>query len=421
VAEDALPPVVNAVVDDDSTDRDGGDSDDEGEMSSLHVIAVAQRMINDNECNQVDSLEDAERIILSSIDDAEYKIDDDIGVPSGEGTVTAVIPGSPDTWVPPQPPPTFTGYVPKHDAPSEDDIDNPAQWSMYTFTATFDKKNKYLYHTTPSNARVVPMNTSGKREVNGWEFHYQNWTADEEVKQTYAREGAAYPNLKPTSRAGCLDVNVLKKHGLNAARVRSDPLFFFQLLFPICNPMESGVTDDHRHPYFSNVVSFTNMYAYWKGAGSGYGKDFPPVSITELVHWTGVPIRNGALDGKQSTLKHRWNRLDPRFDSTIANSDISNERWRQIKRYFKLSVGLLEKQKGTAGYDPCVKYDYIWRCLVHNMNYVTAQADLDCSIDETTWGFAGYSGEAGGRLMNKPVSKGKSQHCLTNVGTTILL
>ena len=411
VAEDAVPPPhVNICVDEDSTDhRDGGDSDDEGEMSGLHVIAVARRMIDDNECNQVESSEDAERIILSNVGGGECEIDDDIGEPSGgEGTVTAVIPGSPDNWVPPQPPLSFTGYVQKHDAPSEDAIDNPAGWSMYTFTATFDKKNKYMYHTTPSKARVVPMNSSGKREVNGWEFHYQNWSADEDVKRTYARDGAVYPNLRPASRAGCLDVNVFKKHGLNAARVRSDPLFFFQMLFPICNPMESGVTDDHRHPYFSNVVSFTNMYAYWKGAGSGYGNDFPPVSITELVQWTGVPIRNGALDGKQSTLKHRWNRLDPRFDSAISNSMISNSRWRQIKRYFKLSVGLLETQKGMPGYDPCVKYDYIWRCLVHNMNYVTARADLDCTIDETTWGFSGYSGEAGGRLMNKPVSKGKT-------------
>jgi hypothetical protein len=333
--------------------------------------------------------------------DGEYEINDDIGEASGKGTVTAVIPGSPDNWVPPQPPPSFTGYVQKHDAPSEDDI-NPAQWSMFTFTATFDKKNKYLYHTTPSNARVVPINSSGKRDLNGWEFHYQNWSADEEVKQTYARGGATCQNLKPKSRAGCLDVNVLKKHGLNAARFHSDPLFFFQMIFPICNPMESGVTDDHHHPYFSNVVPFTNMYAYWKGAGSGYGNDFPPVSITKLVHWTGVPIWNGALDGKQSTLKHQWNRLDPRFDSAITNSIISNERWRQIKGYFKLSVGLLEKPRGTTGYDPCVKYDYIWRCLVHNMNYVTAQADLDCTIDETTWGFSGYSGKAGSRLKNKP-------------------
>lgn len=41
------------------------------------------------------------------------------------------------------------------------------------------------------------------------------------------------------------------------------------------------------------------------------------------------------------------------------------------------------------------------------MNNVTARADLDQTIDESTWGFAGFLAEAGGHLLNKPVSKGK--------------
>jgi hypothetical protein len=57
-------------------------------------------------------------------------------------------------------------------------------------------------------------------------------------------------------------------------------------------------------------------------------------------------------------------------------------------------------------YDPCVKYDFIFKCLIHNMNYVTLRDDLDGTIDETTWGFGGYCGEAGGRLRDKKVSKG---------------
>ena len=69
-------------------------------------------------------------------------------------------------------------------------------------------------------------------------------------------------------------------------------------------------------------------------------------------------------------------------------------------------MGIEEKKRGQDGYDPCVKYNYIYQCLVHNMNYVTKRADADCTIDETTWGFTGYSGDAGGRLMNKPKCKG---------------
>ena len=61
-------------------------------------------------------------------------------------------------------------------------------------------------------------------------------------------------------------------------------------VFPFCNPTKSGIADDHCMPYFSNTVGFTNMYAYWKGAGSGYSHEFPPVLIPEMVHWLGVPI-----------------------------------------------------------------------------------------------------------------------------------
>jgi len=80
---------------------------------------------------------------------------------------------------------------------------------------------------------------------------------------TYVRAGARFGDLKPESRKGCLDINVLRKHGLNAERMRHNPLFFYQLLFPFCAPSDSGVADNHRMPNYSNVSVFTNMYAMW--------------------------------------------------------------------------------------------------------------------------------------------------------------
>ena len=62
-----------------------------------------------------------------------------------------------------------------------------------------------------------------------------------------------------------------------------------------------------------------------------------------------------------------------------------------------------------AGYDPAYKYDLIFRCMVHNCNAITLYAEQNQTVDETTWGHAGF-GEAGsgltGRLMNKKVNKG---------------
>ena len=69
-------------------------------------------------------------------------------------------------------------------------------------------------------------------------------------------------------------------------------------------------------------------------------------------------------------------------------------------------MGIKEKRRGLPGYDPCVKYDYIYCCLDHNTNYTTKYADGDNTIDEMTWVFLGYSGDAGWRLLNKPKSKG---------------
>lgn len=399
--------------DDDDDDHDGGDSDDEGEVANDHVIALARRIINDDEGVEEIAVADAERIVLSHHshdDDNDFDIDDEIGEPTSMEPINEGMPvlvGAPAGWFPPVPPITFTGYVQKHNAPAEDDIDNPGEWSMFTFTPKFDKKNNYQYHSTPTGARVVPKASNGKRIMFGWEFHYNDWKGDKTVEDTYARPGAVFGNLKPVSRMGCLDVDTLKRHGLTSERVRNDPMFFYQLLFPICAPQESGIEGDHRMPYFSNTTVFTNMYAFSKGAGTGYGHEFNPVSIAELVHWTAIPIRNGALDGRPSTLKHRWKETNgARYDPVLAKS-MTYQRWRQIKRYFKLSMGLMEKRRGSIGYDPCAKYDYIWKCLIHNMNYVTKKADLDCTVDETTWGFSGYSGEAGGRLINKPVSKGE--------------
>ena len=96
------------------------------------------------------------------------------------------------------------------------------------------------------------------------------------------RGSAKYGNFTPLDRMGCLDVDVLKKHGLNAKRVKNDPLFFFTQLFPICPPSRiegdkcisvNGVDRDTRMPHFSMLAQFTNVYASMSDSGSGMGHE----------------------------------------------------------------------------------------------------------------------------------------------------
>jgi hypothetical protein len=64
------------------------------------------------------------------------------------------------------------------------------------------------------------------------------------------------------------------------------------------------------------------------------------------------------LDGKPGTTFSRWNKHDSRDDSAIADV-MTIERWKSIKRYFKLNNNLLSTARGMEGYDPCAKYDFI--------------------------------------------------------------
>ena len=115
------------------------------------------------------------------------------------------------------------------------------------------------------------MNAEGIRRVDNWEFFYNRWNAGEFEKSMYVRDDDVHGKVKPASRQGSLDGDILRKHGLTAKRMINDPLFFYQLLFSFCVPKKSGIIDDDRMPCFSLAAICTNVYAASQGAGSGLG------------------------------------------------------------------------------------------------------------------------------------------------------
>jgi len=384
------------------------DSDEEGYESSLHTSAVNVKLTSTTG---------------EAVGEFEESIDEE-GEPSSKsmsGSITcAHLKGAPFGWVPPGPSANWTSYTEddkKLNAPDEEDIDNPGQWHLFSYRPKYDKKG-YINHFTPAGAIVVKANTKGDRFVdvkdkdnkvlNTWNMHYNGWSGDEFSTSTYVRGDATYGNLKPSSRAGCLDVEVFRRHGFTLASVSKDPFKFLQMIFPIT--ASEKVKGDNRMPFFSMMTWFTHIYAAEKGAGMGFGHNWVPPSVTEMIRWVAIPIRHGALDGKPGSLSSRWKQSDPRYDDIIAKA-MTYSRFLQLKRYMKLNNNSSEPARGTPDYNPCSKYDLIFKVLVHNMNYCTLTADLDPTMDESTWGFGGYMGEAGWRLMNKPFPKGKKNTC----------
>jgi hypothetical protein len=92
------------------------------------------------------------------------------------------------------------------------ELDNPGRWSQFTFRPEFDSKKKdakYTQHSLPTGAIPVPLK-NGKREVNGWQFHYENWEHDS-VNDISFRSGTKSSDMFPESRKGSQKVQVFAK------------------------------------------------------------------------------------------------------------------------------------------------------------------------------------------------------------------
>ena len=106
----------------------------------------------------------------------------------------------PEDWTPLQP------KVEKGEPPFKD-VDNPGKWPEYSFRA--NARGPYEYHRLPSGVTPVPKNGDGKREVEGWDFHYDGW-----IGSSRFRSGVNCSNPFPKERRGRLDYALLKKWDL---------------------------------------------------------------------------------------------------------------------------------------------------------------------------------------------------------------
>jgi hypothetical protein len=321
----------------------------------------------------------------------------------GERKRDIKIPGPPSDWVRQE-------HQPSRNEPKWVEVDNPGDWPAYCFRPIFASRNtksKYKHHQLPTGAMPFPKRPEdGKRMTDsGWEFFYKGWKNPDKPY----RRGATTANMFPKEMDGCLDANVLKSLGLNKTRMaQCDAAFFLQLVLPFCHPDESGIENDPRLPFFVEEERFTNMSKYESGKGGSYGHTWTATTAKELVNFHGVVIRDGVLGSTAGAIHRRWKKDGICYNYGIANT-MTLTRFGELKRNLKLCHNGSVPKRGMPNYDPAYKYDLIYKTMVHNCNAITKKADENQTVDETTWGHAGY-GEAGsgltGRLRNKKVNKG---------------
>ena len=399
---------------------DGGDSDEEGDECVIHMTGMDHTSSSElNEGVELDP-EDDRGEVKGLVKLTATGTGDQIGnmiIEEDDSSVVAlegfkIGNGKSDVWIPRVP----KDFVPpKHNLsrnePPFQAVDNPGNWPQFCFVPEYQGNNrsrssKYKHHQLPTGAVPFPKREDGKRiNPQGWEFFYNGW---HNPAKPY-RRGATTANMFPKEMDGCVDGELLAKLGLNKERMRSgDAAFFLQLILPFCDPSQSGVENDPRIPFFTEEERFTNMSKYESGRGGTYGHVWKATTAKELVNFHGITIRDGVKGSTNGAIHRRWMKERSTYDSEIA-STMTLTRFGELKRSLKLCHNGSCPKRGQPGYDPAYKFDLIWRCMVANCNAITLRAEENLTVDETTYGHAGY-GEAGsgitGRLRNKKVNKG---------------
>ena len=182
------------------------------------------------------------------------------------------------------------------------------------------------------------------------------------------------------------------------------------MILPLCDPTKSGIDQDPRKGFYTEVANFSNLYTrYEKQIGQNYGHYIPEVTMPEYAHFDGIFIRDGLFGGNRGATYLRWDKKSAAYDRIISNS-LSFERYTQLKRIMKLNDNRVEKKRDEEGYNPCAKYDLIYSVIVSNVRALTKYGDLDLTGDETSWAHQGYGEKGTGnlfRMTGKPgISKG---------------
>ena len=390
------------------------------------------------DCESVVDVSDAQEVVkYLAIDDHDQ---DHLNVPfSDENAIQGLDPSLPvaDCKIP-RPPDDWKTPETKFEKGEIEfgNLDNPGGWGRYAFVPKFKPPKEggmYLHHELPTKARPVPINSEkdSLRESHGWVFYYQPWKLEESWKSDFFgipkefpvptyRPSATQANVLPLERKGYLNYDLMKKMGLTKRKLLDgDPLFFFQLLLPLCDPAKSGIENDPRLPYYSKVALWTQLYATNLGLGGSYGHHFKSVLIPELIRYDGCIMRDGVLNGSSDgAIYRRWDKLDATFSPQIYES-MSYHRFLQLKRTLKMNDNSTAKKKGEEGYDPTYKYDYPFKVMVQNICAFTAKASMDLCGDETTCGHQGYGEASSGvldRIPNKPgITKGMQTVLLCDV------
>jgi hypothetical protein len=156
-------------LDEDNADEigDGGTSDAEGDgykcvvsfQDGMKEVEHEHLCFNANEIESGVEVDDNDAIMCEVKDNSS----------------NSSLYGAPPGWSPPSAPDDWDPTINENRGePCFEDVDNPGDWSNYTFRPMFEPRGgKYICHAMPAGAVPVPIHAEMvKREAGGYEFFY---------------------------------------------------------------------------------------------------------------------------------------------------------------------------------------------------------------------------------------------------------
>ena len=97
--------------------------------------------------------------------------------------------------------------------------------------------------------------------------------------------------------------------------MKNDPLFIYQLLNPLTDPKKSGIPNDGRRSYYTDVARFTNINKHVTTT-PGYGHFVPEFLPYHLVNFDRVLNYHCAAHGRHD-IHLRWDKTDVLYNKEI--------------------------------------------------------------------------------------------------------
>ncbi len=166
VARESNDEMIRVLNENDTNEvSDGGTLDGEGK--GYKCIVSFQEGMNEVDAKQLcfDAHEIESGVDLDNLNAVMCEVKD--------LTSKSTLYGAPTGWSAPGPPHDWNPTINvNRGEPRFEDVDNPGEWSNFTFRPMFEPKGgKYICHSMPAGAVPVPINAkTGKREVGGYEF-----------------------------------------------------------------------------------------------------------------------------------------------------------------------------------------------------------------------------------------------------------